>query len=448
MMRIRNPRSRSYFLDAVKAYKAGAFRAAISSAWVVVIYDLISKYQELAASGDPMAGAYVRPLKAAIENRNTKKLMEIENQIVSDATKCQLLNPIVEIHLERFRADRNLCAHPAFYNEADLFEPSPELVRLHLVNAINLVLSQAPLQGKAISEKFDADIQSVGFPLDSFEIQNYVQQRYLNQTKPQNIKNFGIVLAKSLLRGVPDHWENHRNKVVDSLRAVQNRAEDAWPEVSSAILNILNGLEPSNRVRAISFLAAFPGFWDQIESSTKTALHQTVANTEPNELTDYRLLIGVKIQELKEPTMNLINALPRQKLLHAFNLEILPEFWPAALEFYRSSDTFNESESNFRDFILPFADMFSADKFDELLRAIEKNRQNWEAWRTPRLLQNLLRNTSEDDLPTHQSRDRFYLFLADPLQNCVAKYNDFFDLLRQDGWKFPDPPEVLDDDMQ
>lgn len=50
------------------------------------------------------------------------------------------------MHLQRLRENRHLCVHPAFSAEAELFEPSPELVRLHLVNAINLVLSQEPLQ--------------------------------------------------------------------------------------------------------------------------------------------------------------------------------------------------------------------------------------------------------------------------------------------------------------
>jgi hypothetical protein len=60
LARIRQPKSRTYLLDAVKAYKAGALRAALSSAWVAVVYDLILKYRELAAMCDAAAHALIQ----------------------------------------------------------------------------------------------------------------------------------------------------------------------------------------------------------------------------------------------------------------------------------------------------------------------------------------------------------------------------------------------------
>ena len=210
LTRIREPRSKSYFLDAVRAYKANALRAALSSAWVAVVYDLISKYRELSTMGNAQATAYLKDWDAAtnITNKqNTAKLLRMESKILCHAAReIQFLNPHALIQLKRFRQDRHLCAHPAFSNQAELFEPSPEMVRLHLVNAIDLVLSQHPLQGKAISDWFSIDVQSVGFPTDEWKIWDYVHQRYLDRTRPQNIINFGTVLAKSLLQGIPAEW--------------------------------------------------------------------------------------------------------------------------------------------------------------------------------------------------------------------------------------------------
>ncbi|ELR02491.1 hypothetical protein GMDG_08819 [Pseudogymnoascus destructans 20631-21] len=51
LTKVRNPQSRTYFLDAVRAYKAGALRAALTAAWVAIAYDLIAKYRELSAQG-------------------------------------------------------------------------------------------------------------------------------------------------------------------------------------------------------------------------------------------------------------------------------------------------------------------------------------------------------------------------------------------------------------
>ena len=38
LTKVRNAQSRIYFLDAVKAYKAGALRASLTAAWVALAY--------------------------------------------------------------------------------------------------------------------------------------------------------------------------------------------------------------------------------------------------------------------------------------------------------------------------------------------------------------------------------------------------------------------------
>ena len=59
LTRIRNHQSRVYFLDAVRSYKAGALRPALTSAWVALVYDLIAKYRELSALGDAAATTFI-----------------------------------------------------------------------------------------------------------------------------------------------------------------------------------------------------------------------------------------------------------------------------------------------------------------------------------------------------------------------------------------------------
>lgn len=175
LTRIRHAQSKTYFLDAVKAYKAGALRGALTSAWVALVYDLIAKYRELSAMGDAAATAFLNTWDNATKSGDIPKLLQLEGGILEDATaNTQVVNRLARTHLDRLREDRHLCAHPAFSAEADLFEPSHELVRLHLVNAVEFVLSQEPLQGKAIFELYDVDVQSPGFPTDSKRILDYV----------------------------------------------------------------------------------------------------------------------------------------------------------------------------------------------------------------------------------------------------------------------------------
>ena len=143
LTRVRNAQSKAYLLEAVRSYKAGALRAAITSTWVALVYDLISKYRELSVMGDRAATAFIANWDAATAANDTKKLLQLEGTILDYATtNTQVVNRIAKTQLERLREDRHLCAHPAFSAETELFEPSAELVRLHLVNAVNDVLSQ------------------------------------------------------------------------------------------------------------------------------------------------------------------------------------------------------------------------------------------------------------------------------------------------------------------
>lgn len=434
--RLAQPQSKRYFLDAVKAYKAGALRAALSSAWVAVVYDLIAKYRELDAMGDAAAAAFIQRWDAATAGGDVKNLLGLEAAIIKDATtNTQVLNRTAGIQLDRLREDRHLCAHPAFSAEAELFEPSPELVRLHLVNAIDLVLSREPLQGRAIFEQFDMDVRSTGFPTAHERILDYVEQRYLARVRAQNIKNFGIVLAKSLLKGVPHRWEVQRKKIVSSLVAIRDRAPASWPDISATIIRMINNLQPEDRSRAIAFVAAFPDFWEPLDNPTKTALRETVDNIEVAEFADYRILAGVKLPQFRDSVLDIIHYLNTEQLPEAIAVEPLDDLWPRAIAEYEHSGSYRGSESNFRDLIAPFSGRLNSQQQDELLDAVIENGQNWDAADTPVLLLGLLRDSNPTDYPTADARDRFYRRLR--RMDRTDRYEDVIDLLQTDGWALP-----------
>lgn len=444
LTRIRHPQSKVYFLDAVKAYKAGALRGALTSAWVALVYDLIAKYRELSAMGDAAATAFLQSWDNATASGDIAKLLQLEGGILEDATaNTQVVNRIVRTHLGRLREDRHLCAHPAFSAEADLFEPSPELVRLHLVNAVDLVLSQEPLLGKAIFDLYDVDVQSAGFPTAHERILDYVEQRYLARVRAQNVRNFGTVLAKSLLKGVPAQWEPLHRKIIPSLVAVRDRAAAVWPDVAQAITRLIDSLEPANRPRAIAFIAAFPDFWPQLQEPTRTALEATIDNADSAALTDYRILAGVTVPQFRDALLPIIAGLSREHLAAAIASQPLADLWSRAVEEYQGSGSFRGSEANFSDLITPFAGRLGRQQLDQLLDAVIDNGQNWDAAETDTLLLGVLRNATVADRPTNDARNRFYQHVR--RMRRTDKYEDVLTVLQSDGWVLPPPEEPADD---
>ena len=444
LTRIRHPQSKAYFLDAVKAYKAGALRGALTSTWVALVYDLIAKYRELSAIGDAAATAFLQSWDNATTAGDISRLLQLESGILEDATiNTQVVNRIARTHLDRLREDRHLCAHPAFSAEADLFEPSPELVRLHLVNAVDLVLSQEPLQGKAIFDLYDVDVQSQGFPISHDRILDYVEQRYLTRMRAQNVRNFGTVLAKSLLKGVPPRWEPLNRKIVSSLVAVRERAAHSWTDLSLAIVRLVDSLAPADRPRAIAFIAAFPDFWPRLLEPTRTALQETVRNADAGAAIDYRILKGVALPQFRDALLAMVTGFNRQQLTEAIASQPLTDLWPKAVEEYRVSGSWRASEANFSSLINPFSGGLNGEQLDQVCDAVIANGQNWDAAETDTLLLALLRNATPADRPTVDARSRFYQHVHRVRR--IEKYNDVLTFFQSDGWRLPPPEQTVDD---
>jgi hypothetical protein len=312
------------------------------------------------------------------------------------------------------------------------------------VNAIDLVLSQEPLQGKAILEQFGVDVQSSGFPNAQAKIFDYVEQRYLTRVRPHNIKNFGMVLAKSLLKGIPSDWEIHRQKVLASLIAVRDRAAGAWPNTSDEIIRLIDNLEPGNRSRAIAFIATFTGFWGALQSSTRIALQETVNNIDVNEFNEFRVLMAVNLTQFRSQLLDLVEKFSATQLREAIAIEPLADLWPKAIRTYKESGSYRRSEINFIGLIAPFSGRLKSQQHDQLLDAVIGNAQNWDAARTPESLVGLFKNSEKSDYPTIVERDRFYTFLHSRQE--THEYEDFLKMLQTDGWGFPPVEPETDDD--
>jgi hypothetical protein len=205
------------------------------------------------------------------------------------------------------------------------------------------------------------------------------------------------------------------------LVAVRDRAAPSWPDVASAIVRLIDNLEPENRPRAIDFIAAFPDFWPLLQEPTRTALQETVDKFDPQTPTDYRMLAGVSVPYFRESLLAVIGVLDRDGLAKVIAARPLADFWQRAINLYESSDSFRGSEANFRDLIAPFAGRLGSEQHDQLLDAVIENGQNWDAADTPSLLLGMLRDATPAERPTHDARNRFYQHLR---MRRLGRYGD------------------------
>lgn len=173
VLKCRAERSRDYVSESIQCYKAGAYRSAIVNVWIAVVFDLVDKIRDLALAGDAKAQrinsryeTYIDQINAG-NDQGVKNALEFERTIIGTCgTELGFFDHQQMRDLQRLREDRHQCAHPSFQSAGIPHRPNAELARLHLRNAVEHVLSQPPIQGRAAIAELLTTVASDYFPTD------------------------------------------------------------------------------------------------------------------------------------------------------------------------------------------------------------------------------------------------------------------------------------------
>lgn len=171
VIRCRDETSRNHIVEAIRCYESSAYRAAIVTTYMAVCFDLIAKLKALAASGDSKASELLKDLSQLQDRLDAGNSQAISGLLAFERNLLEKFRDEFEffgVHefddLSRLRDDRNRCAHPTFLKTDLPYEPAAELARLHIRNALSLVLTQEPRQGKAALAEIRSIITSKYFP--------------------------------------------------------------------------------------------------------------------------------------------------------------------------------------------------------------------------------------------------------------------------------------------
>jgi hypothetical protein len=257
ILTVRDKTSLSYISEAVDAYRAGAYRSAIVSTWIAVSYDIIAKIRELTTQGDQNAKAFIEKMNRFITKKDIVQLQVIEQKLLETAyNDFEFLSSIEYQDLLRLQQDRHLCAHPALVaQEEGLFQPTPELVRAHIVHVIRHLLQHYPVQGKNALNRIMDDIKRPSFPTELEDVYTFLHTKYLKRAKETLVKGLIVVLLKTLLRNdVPD-FSDKKQGLLQALMAVSRSHTLLYEQAMSAQLpKIAEGLGDNQMSSSLSQL--------------------------------------------------------------------------------------------------------------------------------------------------------------------------------------------------
>jgi hypothetical protein len=306
VLSVRNRESRAYVLEAIQAYRGGAHRAAVISTWIAVAFDIISKIRELSNHGDRAAMVFIQELESAIGSETIRPMQAIESGLLETAHKqFGFLSSVEFTDLSRLKDDRNFCAHPAFVGDGVLFQPSPELVRTHIVHAIKHLLEHPPVQGKAAIDRILADLQRESFPESQATVTQFMSDRYFNNAKESLIRNVTVVLLKELFS--PNYPTVGDAKVLHVLTAVMVRHPAVYETlVSEKLAGLIAPLEDEEAVRLFALIRIDPRVWRWLSDADQLRLKGALKAGGLAEA--YHALIDMP--ELTETMLEVFNKLP------------------------------------------------------------------------------------------------------------------------------------------
>jgi hypothetical protein len=392
ILRVRERKSREYIAEAVAAYRVGAYKAAVIGTWIAVTFDILMKIRELAQSGDGAAGAFIRDFDKASENNNLERLSKLEGELLSKALDpFAFIGPLEHAQLTRLKADRNVCAHPAFSSDAQLFSPQPELVRLHIVTAVEALLAAAPVQGKAMITEFAADLASPAFPRDGEQAARYVGERYLSRLRPGALDSFAAVLFKGYLREDVPGWAGLSQSVLHALAAIRRYHSDVWArDVLPIALRLIGEASGDQLGRAFPLIRAFPDLRDRLDEPSLIRLRALIDNYDPLRESNDEVFAAADLEGFADLVSAVFSRLDEDKKAQVISRFPNRAFIADGVQQLRDAGSYRGAEAAFRRAVTPLAGVMTARDLALVAAAVEENGEVWNASGIPKLLGDLL----------------------------------------------------------
>ena len=396
VLSVRDRESRRLIGEAITAYRGGALRSALMSTWIAVAYDIIAKTRELAGQGEAAPREFVKELDDAIEANNKRKLQTIEAELLTKSNNdLQLLVPHEYSALARLQKDRHLCAHPAFVVEDELYQPSPELVRAHIVHALKYLLVHAPLQGKSAIARFDSDLLSASFPVTAEEISTFLRSRYLDRAKDVLVINLVKAIVSAPFGAEHAKYTSKIRTLALTLREIAKAKTEIYDSVMPGyVAEKLEHVTDEVLLSICPFLENDPRIWDWLREPERARIRRLLDTADVETLKTYAAFDAFAIAQLSEVLLNRFDGFDETAQISIVVEHPRKEFIGRGLKMYAQAGSFRHAEHLGQSIVLPLAKWFSHRDVKVVLKAVSDNEQIWKAAGTPDILEQLFGQTT------------------------------------------------------
>jgi hypothetical protein len=392
-------KARSYLVEAIASYKAGAMRASIISAWIAVCFDFIDKVRQLELQGDAAAAVIAKKLHASQQGTNFAEALAFERDILENAwTTLGLISNSEHKDLSRLYEDRHRCAHPSMNADGEIFQPTAEQVRYHIRTAVMTMLSQPATSGKASLEQLVLQVKGEFFPTEKAKASVILEKGLLAKPRPALVRNFIVVLIKIMLTPASTSGERTRSAAaLNSLRTLHSA--ECHSVLGKDLSPLLRGVADPDYGLVVAMTSRLEDSLVYVDADIRTRMEQyvTASSNQPFAAISELALAVPSLVPLVEARLANFSTQDFQMLVTARpQLMQLNSARERAVSSYRDSGSFDQANANADRIIIPFSQLFSLTQISMLVEGGFENGQIRFSFRfTPTML--ALRENSQID---------------------------------------------------
>lgn len=387
--RCRDPNAQQLTREAVRSHQTGAQRAAVVSIWIAVVYDVFGKLRELAQAGDPAARKWVEDLDRAITSHDITFAQKLEASILNDARdKFGLLSANEHNDLERLYEDRHRCAHPSLNRPEEIYSPSPELVRLHLRNAVTHLLSQPPVQGRAALEYLQHEVDSDLFPKSTTDAAEYLRAGIFRRMKPALVRDFcsaAIAACLTDMQITPSQF-TRRIRGVNALRSIS--ADPVNQSLREKLTPAARRTPDSEVHRVIRLVASISDACSHLEADVQMRVLTYIGTASSTDLVQF-IRYALVVPQFYDAAHNRIGELTQKGLQQIYTTESQEELlnfaappsvlFDRVVEMYTGSRSWATSNTLAQTLIVPYSFLMTFEQISQILSAYPSNQELYDS---------------------------------------------------------------------
>ncbi len=381
-------RSKEYFSEVLSCYSAGNHRSAVVMLWSVVVCDLLFKLQHLVdLYGDDKAKTILADIGKLQEDNERSPVWETK-LVESVSEQTQLLDIAERENLLHLQRQRHLAAHPVVNADLQLHRPNRDTARALIRNALDGLLTKAPILSKQIVGDLVDDLeQASGILIDDKKLKAYLESKYYSRFNPEVEKAVFRALWKFVFRLTDEKCEKNRAINYSALSLLYNRNPAQFQGQVEADKDYFSALATGGAplVCLIHFLSRSTRIYGLLADHAKTAIQHTAENNVASRCLAW--FTAPSLQEHAEQmqawiTGNDYPQIDRETWDAIGEISDSPEWTTTvarlASAYYVASRSYDDAGQRFNEAVRPLLSAFTLDDCLELIRGIETNGQTWE----------------------------------------------------------------------